>query len=135
MTDKFTSFRQHFGEVIASVQRYGFFVRASEFHDQSVEKLLELKKECIERKNEAIAINNEDEANACLCFEYITETLIKEFEFYIKLKPYMGQLCGRIITEAELREVSFVDEPSNKHCRVTSFTEGEVTCNALTHRA
>lgn len=36
--------------------------------------------------------------------------------------PYWGQLCSRIIHDATAREVSVVDEPEDKNCRITHFT-------------
>ena len=38
---------------------------------------------------------------------------------HVKGRPYMGELCGLIITKASLNEVSFVEEPADKRCRVT----------------
>jgi hypothetical protein len=35
-------------------------------------------------------------------------------------KPYLGQLCARIVKDAHLTEVSLVDEPANKHARIYS---------------
>jgi uncharacterized protein YutD len=213
MTNNLEDFRNHFSEVIGSVQKYAYIVRDSGYQKQSIDTLRELKRECSAHKVEAIEEKNEFTANAYLCFECITETLIKEFEFYIEIKndnpdaawdnlidaqqaaadavksheygsylekyinklymlekilfptmaffstgfivkksvcsvcgteygecdhikgkPYMGELCGRIIEEADLREVSVVFDPANKHCRVTSFTEDGITRNALTHR-
>ena len=49
-------------------------------------------------------------------------------------RPYMGQLCSRIILKARLEEVSFVEEPANKHCRNISFRDGEFECDLLTRR-
>lgn len=53
---------------------------------------------------------------------------------HIKGRPYMGKMCSRIINEAELREVSVVDDPSDKRCRAISFEEDGVTYNVFTHR-
>jgi len=36
--------------------------------------------------------------------------------------PYWGQICSRIIEEATVREVSVVDEPEDKNCRITHFS-------------
>jgi len=50
-------------------------------------------------------------------------------------KPYMGKLCHRIITNVkEVREVSIVDEPANKLCRVTSFLDNGLWRNLMTWR-
>jgi hypothetical protein len=53
---------------------------------------------------------------------------------HIKGKLYMGEMCCRIITKAELEEASFVEVPANKHCRVISFTDGGKTFDTLTLR-
>lgn len=42
---------------------------------------------------------------------------------HIKGRPYMGQLCARVVTKTSVREVSLVEEPASKHCRVISFTD------------
>jgi hypothetical protein len=39
--------------------------------------------------------------------------------------PYMGKMCHRLISEYEVEEVSFVTNPANKHCRITSFTDDD----------
>jgi hypothetical protein len=51
---------------------------------------------------------------------------------HIKGRAYMGQLCTCIIEECELEEVSIVEDPANKHCRIMSITEGNFERNAMT---
>lgn len=53
---------------------------------------------------------------------------------HIKGKAYMGRICSRRIKEAQLQEVSIVDEPANKLCRILSFTDEGVTRDFLTWR-
>lgn len=36
--------------------------------------------------------------------------------------PYWGQICSRIIEDAKTREVSVVDQPEDKKCRITHFS-------------
>lgn len=46
---------------------------------------------------------------------------------HIRGKLYLGELCCRIISEIDLEEVSFVDNPANKHCRtLTIETNGKI---------
>ena len=46
---------------------------------------------------------------------------------HIKGSLYRGEMCCRIITEMELEEVSFVENPANKHCRVLTIeTDGKI---------
>ncbi len=46
---------------------------------------------------------------------------------HIKGRLYMGEMCCRIITEMELEEVSYVENPANKHCRVITIeTDGKI---------
>ena len=40
-------------------------------------------------------------------------------------KPYMGEICGREIIHVDLKEVSLVEKPANKHARIISFTDEE----------
>ncbi|MGC8757996.1 MAG: hypothetical protein ACP5QX_06055 [Caldisericaceae bacterium] len=47
-------------------------------------------------------------------------------------KAYMGQMCNRIITETDLKEVSVVEEPANKHARILTFTDNGVTRDFMT---
>jgi flagellar biosynthesis/type III secretory pathway chaperone len=54
---------------------------------------------------------------------------------HVKGKPYMGKLCCRIITKIkDTKEVSLVDSPGNKLCRVTSLLEKEGWRDLLTWR-
>jgi hypothetical protein len=54
---------------------------------------------------------------------------------HLKGKAYMGEMCVRIIKHiASLEEVSIVDNPANKHCRITSFTEEGIVRDILTWR-
>lgn len=40
-------------------------------------------------------------------------------------RPYMGQLCHRVIIQFELEEVSVVEKPANKRCRWTAITDAQ----------
>jgi hypothetical protein len=42
---------------------------------------------------------------------------------HIKGRVYMGEVCSRIISKAQLKEVSLVADPANKHCRILSVTD------------
>lgn len=42
---------------------------------------------------------------------------------HVKGRPYMGKLCTRVVTNAELQEVSVVSDPADKHCRVVHYTD------------
>jgi hypothetical protein len=54
---------------------------------------------------------------------------------HLKGKAYMGEMCIRNINHvASVEEVSIVENPANKHCRITSFTEKGVTRDILTWR-
>ena len=53
---------------------------------------------------------------------------------HVKGKAYMGQMCGRIIKECDLSEISVVSNPANKHCRVISTNDGKVTRDFMTWR-
>ncbi len=53
---------------------------------------------------------------------------------HIKGKLYGGELCVRVITEMELEEVSLVDVPANKQCRVLTTAYNGKTVDTLTLR-
>jgi hypothetical protein len=54
---------------------------------------------------------------------------------HIKGNAYMGQMCTEIIQKIErFEEVSIVDHPENKRCRILSYSEGNKRIDALTHR-
>ncbi len=53
---------------------------------------------------------------------------------HIKGRLYMGELCYRIITEMDLEEVSFVENPANKHCRILAIESNGKTIDILTLR-
>lgn len=42
---------------------------------------------------------------------------------HLKGKFYMGQMCCRIIKEVDLEEVSTVENPADKRCRVISYSD------------
>lgn len=46
---------------------------------------------------------------------------------HLKGRPYMGRMCVCIIKKSKLLEVSFVEDPANKHCRVLSVTDSHGT--------
>jgi hypothetical protein len=48
--------------------------------------------------------------------------------------PYMGQMCTRIIEEAEIQETSIVKNPDDKRCRITSFSDNGKWRNRMTWR-
>lgn len=50
-------------------------------------------------------------------------------------RAYMGKMCARIITSVkEIREISLVQEPANKHARVLRIRDGGVIRDFLTWR-
>jgi hypothetical protein len=53
---------------------------------------------------------------------------------HIKGRLYFGEMCYRIITEMELEEISFVDNPANKHCRVLTIELDGKTIDIMTLR-
>lgn len=53
---------------------------------------------------------------------------------HIKGKLYNGEICCRIITEMQLEEVSFVENPANKHCRVLTIEQNGKTIDIMTLR-
>lgn len=53
---------------------------------------------------------------------------------HIKGKLYNGEMCVRMVTEMELEEVSLVDIPANKQCRVLTTTYNGKTVDSLTLR-
>lgn len=53
---------------------------------------------------------------------------------HIKGKLYMGKMCQQLIHEIDLEEVSFVDNPADKTCRVISFSDGGKNYDVFTHR-
>lgn len=42
---------------------------------------------------------------------------------HIRGRAYMGEHCRRIIKDIVVEEVSFVESPANKNCRVTALTD------------
>ena len=53
---------------------------------------------------------------------------------HIKGKLYMGEMCCRIIVEQTLEEVSLVENPANKHCRVLTIKSNGKTVDIMTLR-
>ena len=44
---------------------------------------------------------------------------------HLRGRAYMGKECLRCIKQAKLLEVSLVDNPANKRCRIISLTDGD----------
>lgn len=53
---------------------------------------------------------------------------------HIKGKLYYGELCTRVITDIVLEEISLVENPANKHCRVISIEQNGKKIDILTLR-
>ena len=53
---------------------------------------------------------------------------------HLKGKLYMGELCSTLIMGFDLHEASLVDNPANKHCRVTSLEHDGKKWDTLTLR-
>lgn len=54
---------------------------------------------------------------------------------HVKGRAYMGEFCGRILKDITFTEVSMVDEPVDKRCRVLSFSrDGKTMIDRMTHR-
>ena len=53
---------------------------------------------------------------------------------HAKGRAYMGEMCCRIIEEFDMNEVSVVQNPANKHCRVMRISDGEIMRDFMTWR-
>jgi hypothetical protein len=53
---------------------------------------------------------------------------------HIRGRLYNGELCTRMVTEIDLEEVSFVDNPANKRCRVLTIQTNGKTFDVMTLR-
>jgi hypothetical protein len=53
---------------------------------------------------------------------------------HIKGKVYMGEMCCQIIGKMDLEEISIVDDPANKHCRIMTIQSEGKTYDILTLR-
>jgi len=51
---------------------------------------------------------------------------------HISGRSYMGELCSRILNEIEIREISFVFNPANKHARITAISDRGIMRDTLT---
>jgi hypothetical protein len=51
---------------------------------------------------------------------------------HIKGRPYMGHLCTVALHLLEADHIAIVEEPANKHCRVSTFTTPEGHRNKMT---
>ena len=47
-------------------------------------------------------------------------------------KAYMGELCAREVIDADIEEVSVVNNPANKYCRIIRFSQGNMWRDFLT---
>lgn len=53
---------------------------------------------------------------------------------HVKGRAYMGEMCCREIQEFDLNEVSVVENPANKHCRVLRISDGDAMRDFMTWR-
>jgi hypothetical protein len=53
---------------------------------------------------------------------------------HIAGRPYMGQLCARVIVDVSMTEVSLVETPANKHARITQIGDSGGMRDVLTWR-
>lgn len=53
---------------------------------------------------------------------------------HVKGRPYMGEFCTMIIKQCNFQEVSIVEHPRDKRCRVTSFSENGSKRDKMTWR-
>lgn len=53
---------------------------------------------------------------------------------HVKGRPYMGNLCARVMKKVEIQEVSVVSDPADKRCRMLEYTADGVTRNVFTLR-
>ncbi len=53
---------------------------------------------------------------------------------HIRGRAYMGKRCHTIVQELRLDEVSIVDEPADKRCRITHFSDSGKRRNKMTWR-
>ncbi len=51
---------------------------------------------------------------------------------HVKGRAYMGQFCAIICKDVEVLEISLVDRPADKRCRVTHFSDGGRKRNKMT---
>lgn len=54
---------------------------------------------------------------------------------HVRGRPYMGEFCHRIIHRMKITEVSIVEEPANKSCRVVDMDFDGTRRDTLTWRA
>src|SRR3990170_7986671 len=47
-------------------------------------------------------------------------------------RSYMGKVCSRILSDIEIREISIVGDPANKHARITAISGDGVMRDTLT---
>jgi hypothetical protein len=64
----------------------------------------------------------------------ICETEYDECE-HIVGRPYMGQICAQVVKSATIREMSLVENPADKGCRITSFSEDGQEIDVFTLRS
>lgn len=53
---------------------------------------------------------------------------------HITGKLYNGELCCRVISEMQVEEISFVENPANKHCRMLTIEQNGKKIDVLTLR-
>lgn len=115
-------FNNELNDILHDCMRFCFLSRGKEFQSKKVEELEKIKKEAINLKNEAIAIEDEDSANAMLSSEEIINSIMSELKMWIAFKDDNPNAAWNYLIDAEMSTVNAIRAHS-----IAAHWEGNAT--------
>lgn len=93
---------------LSECMRFCFLSRGKEFQLRKLEELEKIKKESLNLKNEAIAIEDEDSANAMLSSEQIINSIMNELKMWIAFKDDNPNAAWDHLISAEMSAINAI---------------------------
>ncbi|MCK9405407.1 MAG: hypothetical protein M0Q47_03185 [Methanothrix sp.] len=108
MNESAKSFNNELNNILHDCMRFCFLSRGKEFQLKKYEELEKIKKEAIKLKIDAIAIEDEDSANAMLSSEETINSIMSELKMWIAFKEDNPNAAWDYLIEAEMSTVNAV---------------------------
>jgi hypothetical protein len=106
MNDATKLFNNELNDIISDCMRFCFMSRAKEFQQMKCDELQKVKEGAINLKNEAIAVQDEDSANAMLSSEEIINSMMNELKMWIAFKDENPDAAWDYLISAEMSTIN-----------------------------
>ena len=108
MNEAAKSFNNELNSILNNYLQFCFLSRGKEFQLKKLEELEKIKKEAINLKNKAIAIEDEDSANAMLSSEEIINSIMSELKMWIAFKDDNPNVAWDYLIESEMSTLNAI---------------------------